>query len=111
MPAGMHAAGHVRGVGFARSLRDGQGIHVGAQANHAAGTAIAPLDDPDNARAADARSDFVDTEGAQQVGDAARRALHVIKQLGVAVEIVPPLGDLALKLGDAIDDGHGALGW
>jgi hypothetical protein len=32
-------------------------------------------------------------------------------QLGVPVEILPPPGDLALELCDAIDDRHGTLGW
>ncbi len=47
----------------------------------------------------------------KQLGDAAGGAVDVVEQLGIAMKILPPLGDLALELGDAIDDGHGTLGW
>jgi hypothetical protein len=32
--------------------------------------------------------------------------VHVIKQFGVGVQIVPPSPDLAMQIGDAIDDRH-----
>ena len=42
----------------------------------------------------------------KQFGDPPCGALHVVLELGIAVEILPPFSDLALELGDAIDDGH-----
>jgi hypothetical protein len=32
-------------------------------------------------------------------------------QLRMAMEILPPLSDFTLELGDTIDDRHGTLGW
>ncbi len=42
MAAGMHLAGILRGVGFAGDFADGQRVHVGAQADHAAVAQPAP---------------------------------------------------------------------
>jgi hypothetical protein len=37
--------------------------------------------------------------------------VNVVLELWIAMKILPPLGDLALEFGDAIDDRHGTLGW
>ncbi len=55
VPAGMHHAVVLGGVGQAGFLHDRQGVHVGAQHDRvAAGTALA-VQDPEHAGAADAR--------------------------------------------------------
>ncbi len=51
---------------------------------------------------------IVAAEFPQLVGDEARGAVHVVLQLGMRVEIVPPRGDLVGEAGDAVDDGHGS---
>jgi hypothetical protein len=35
--------------------------------------------------------------------------VHVVHQLRVLVDIPPPGGDIGLKVGDAVDDGHDKL--
>ncbi len=83
MAAGMHHAGIARGIVHARLFGDRQGVHVGAQPDHAA-AAIAPAPDhADDAGAPDALDDLVHAEAAQQVRDLSGGAMHLVKQLGV----------------------------
>ena len=67
---------------------------------------VLPLDQADDAGAADALDDLVDAEGAQQLGDALGGAVDVVAQLGVFVEVAAPGGDLGVKVGNSVDDRH-----
>ena len=50
--------------------------------------------------------DVVAAEALELFGDRSRRAMHVVEQLRVGVEVVPPSGDLGVQVGDAVDDWH-----
>ena len=39
-------------------------------------------------------------------GHDARRAMHVVVELGMGVQVPPPGGDLVGECGDAVEDGH-----
>ena len=106
MAAGVHLARHGRLVRQAGRLLDRQRVHVGAQADDLAGAALAAADDADHAGAADARHHLVAAEALQLVGDAAGGAVDVVEQFGMGMQIVPPCGDLAVQVGDAVDDRH-----
>ena len=54
----------------------------------------AAADHADDAGAADAGRDLVAAEGAQQVGHQRAGAVGVEEQLGMGVDVAPPLGDL-----------------
>ena len=111
MAAGMHLSGHRRLVRQTGRLLDRQRVHVGAHADGlaAAGRLLA-LDDADNAGAPDPRHHLVAAEGFQLFGDARGRPVHVILQLRMHMQVAPPLGDLGVELGDAIDDRHDGQG-
>jgi hypothetical protein len=95
----------VAGVGFSGALVDRQRVHVGAEADDTIALCLA-LDQADDAGAADAFDDLIDTEGAQQLGDALGGAVDVVAQLGVFVEIAAPGGDLGVKVGNTVDHRH-----
>ena len=95
--AGVHLARHRRFVGQIGRLLDRQRVHVGAQADHLARLALAAVDHPDHAGSAEARHHLVAAEAFKFLGDGRRRALHVIEQFRVGVQIVPPFGDFALR--------------
>ena len=105
--AGVHLAGHRRLIWEIVRLLDRQRIHVGAQSDDSA--AIVPLaaaDHPDHAGAADAGHHLVAAEALELLGHGSRGAMHVVQQLRMGVDVVPPGGDLAMQVGDAVDDRH-----
>jgi hypothetical protein len=106
MAAGVHLAGHRRLVRQAGFLLDRQRVHVGAQADHLVGLALAAVDDADHAGAPQARHHLVATEGLELLGHGSSRPLHVVKQFGMGMDIAPPGGDLVVQVGDAVDDRH-----
>jgi hypothetical protein len=89
-------------VGF---LMDRQGIHVGAQPDDARRRMLA-LDDTDNAGAAHAGHDFIDTKGLELFGHDGRRAVHVKEQFGMLVKIPAPCGNFGGQGLDAVKIGH-----
>src|SRR5690606_3029938 len=107
--AGMHAAGNGGDPGLAALLGDRQGIHVGAQADTGT-SAAAALHDADDAGAPDSLDHLVAAEVAQPACDLRGRPVDVVEKLGVAVEIAPPVGDLVVLFGEAVDDRHAASG-
>src|SRR3954471_4840868 len=105
--AGMHLAGHRRSIWEIVRLLDRQCIHVGAQSDDPA--AIVPLaaaDHPHHAGTPDAGHHLVAAEALELLGDRSRGAMYVIKQFGMGVDVVPPSGDLAMQVGNAVDDRH-----
>ena len=107
MAAGMHAPVDRRGPGLAGGLAERQGVHVGAEPDHLAACRFPPADDADHAGPADAGRYLVDAEGAELLGDGRRRAVDLVEDLGVAMEVAPPGDDIIVELGKAIDDRHG----
>src|SRR5205807_8666681 len=108
-----HLAGNGRLVGQAGFFFDRQRVHVGAQpddpvADLVAGfvTGLAPANDPDHAGTPNAGNDFIATEALELVGDRAGRAVHVVAQFRMGVEIPPPFLDLVVQVGDAVDNWH-----
>ena len=95
--AGVHLARHRRFVRQVVRLLDRQRVHVGAQADDLVGLALAAVDDADHAGAAEPRHHLVAAEGLELVGHARRRALHVVEQFRMGMQIVPPFGDLGLQ--------------
>ena len=53
-------------------------------------------------------NDFVDAEFAEPGGHDPRRAVDVVLQFRVGVQVPAPFGDLVMQVGDAVDDGHGS---
>ena len=106
MAAGVHLAGHGGLVRQPGRLLDRQRVHVGAHADHLAARLVA-ADDADDAGAADARHDLVAAERLELLGDARRRAVDVVLQLRMGMDVVAPFGDFAVQVGDTVDDGHG----
>ena len=100
--AGVHLARRLGGVRQAGDLLDRQGVHVGADADHAPASRRAALDDGDDAGAADALHHLVAAELPALLGDDARGAVHVVEQLRVLVEVAAPDADLVGHLGHAV---------
>ncbi len=111
MAAGVHFAGARRFVRQPGFLLDRQRVHVGAQADHFVGLALAAVDDADHPGAAEAGHHLVAAEGFELLGDGRRRALHVIEQLRMGMQIVPPGGDFGREVGDSVDDRHNWAPW
>ena len=105
MAAGVHLARHRRFVGEIGRLLDRQRIHIRAQPDHLAASFTA-ADDADDAGSPNAGDDFIAAEGFQLVGDGRRRAMHVVLEFRMGVDVPPPSGDLGMQIGDAIDDRH-----
>src|SRR5215469_1911702 len=105
--AGVHLARHRRFVRDIAGLLDRQGIHVGTQSDDpATSSALAAADHAHHARAPDPGHHLVAAEALELVGNAGRRALHVVKEFGMGVDVAPPSGDLAMHGGNAVDDRH-----
>ena len=110
MAAGVHLARHRGLVRQPGLFLERQRVHVGAQPDHLAtgrGAGFAAADHADDAGPADAGDDVVAAETLELVGHRCRGAVHVVAQFRMGVDIPPPGGDLAVQVGDAIDDRHG----
>ena len=102
--AGVHFSWGLRLVGDVARLLDEERVHVGAQP-HRRPVARAKRADDAGPRQAPVHGD---AEFIQQPGDDAGRALLFEGCLGVGVQVPPPGGHVAVKSGDALDDGHGS---
>src|ERR1041385_1708343 len=85
MSTGMFDTRHKRFVRHVNRLVDRQGIHVGAQRDYSAG--LPTLEQRYNAMLRNIGSDLIESERSQSVGNHTRRALLVIRKLGVHVKI------------------------
>ena len=110
MAAGMHLAGRLRGPGLAALLVDRQRVHVGAQADDApASRSPAPFSTPTTPVRPMPSTTSSQPKRAQLRRHVGRRAVHVVEQLRMAVEVAPPGGDLVVQVGEAVDDRHRVL--
>ncbi len=103
--AGVHLPRRGGGIFGAARLQDRQGVHVGAQENalvRALRRALRAVQGAEDAGPAHALDDLVEAEGPQALGDDPRRARQIVGQLGVAVEIAPPFGELRDHGGDRV---------
>ncbi len=106
MAARMHDAGIHRGVFLSGGLGDRQGVHIGAKPDHFAAGGPAPANHADDAGAADAGRNLVNAELLETVGNLRRCPMHVVLQLGMAVQIAAPGSDVVLKIGEAVNNRH-----
>ena len=105
--AGMHLARHGGTVGNVVRLLDRQRVHVGAQPDHPSDARpSAAADHADHAGAADPGHHLVAAEALELVGHHRRGAVHVVEKLRMGVDVAPPGGDLAVEVGNAVDDRH-----
>jgi hypothetical protein len=104
MPAGMHLAGHFRGMLRPRDLVHGQRVHIRPQSDHR--PRAAALDHGDDTALGPARADLLDAELFQPLHDESRRLVAVAPQLGVHVDVPPPGLHLLGKARDTIDNRH-----
>ena len=110
MAAGVHLARGLGGIRQIGRLLDRQRIHVGAQPDHldvALAGGLRALDDADDAGPAEAGRDLVAAEFPQPVRHECRSAVDVVQQFGMLMDIAAPGLNIGLKIGDAVDDGHG----
>ena len=110
MAAGVHLARGPGGVGKTGVFLDRQRVHVGAKTDHlqaAIAGRLAALDDADHAGAAESGDDFVAAEFPQPLRHERRRAMHVVHQFRMLMDIPAPGLDIGLQISDAVDDGHG----
>ena len=87
--AGVHLARHGRFIGKAGFLLERQRVHVRAQANHL-GPCLAAANDADHARSPDARNDLIAAKTLKLVGNRGRRAMHVVEEFRMRVQVPPP---------------------
>ena len=59
-----------------------------------------------NAGAANAGYDLVTAERLELFGDTRRRAVDVVHEFRMRMQVLPPFGNFTLKVGDAVDDRH-----
>ena len=78
----------------ARDLVHGQRVHVGAEPEHPARLALAAVDNADDTGLANAGHHLVAPEDLEHLRDDTGRAMDVIFQFGVLMQIPPPEGDL-----------------
>ena len=111
MAAGVHLSRNGRLVRQVARLLDRKRIHVGAQADGLAGPALLAADNADHAGAPETGHDLVAAERLEFLCNGPRRAVHVVLQLGVHVQVAPPLGNVGMKVGDAVHDRHDLAPW
>ena len=111
MAAGMHLAGHRRGMGGAGFLLDGQRIHVRAQPDPARTLALPP-DHCHHTRFGNALVNFVNAKGFELLDNKARRLFAIEGKLGMGMQMASPPFHVGGKIGNTVHDGHaGSLRW
>ena len=81
-------------------LGQGQGVHVGAQADHPATALALALDQRHDAGLADAGVDLIDAAKLERLLHALRRVNLFKAEFGMGVQIAPQGRDLGVKRGD-----------
>jgi hypothetical protein len=108
--AGVHDALGLRGIGNTGNLVERQRVHVGAQAKRlhllAVPGRLAALDQTDHAGPPHAGDDLVTAELLQLLRNQGGGPMHLVEQFRMRMQVPPPGGDIGMKVGDAIDDGH-----
>ena len=100
--------GVLRLVGDVRRLLDRQGVHVGAQPDRPCRSRrCRPLITPTTPVRPSPVTTSSHPKASELVRDDAGRAMHLVEELRVLVEVAAPGGDLVGEIGDAVDDGHG----
>ena len=110
MSTGVHLPRHGGAIGNAGFFLDGQRVHVRAQTNRfqvAAVHGLASLDNPDHAGAPKPRHDFIAAKLAQPICDEGCRAMHIVHQFRMRMQIAAPAHDFRLQIGNAVENGHG----
>ena len=103
--AGVHRAGAPGAVVLRSLFVDAQGVHVGAERDGP--IAAAAFERADDAGAAHALGDVVEAELPQLGSDEGACALLLESELGMRVQVTPPIGHLPLE--GAEIHGHGVL--
>ena len=88
--AGVHFARILGAIGEVGRLLDRQRVHVRAQPDRARARALGAADDADDAGSADRRLDLVAAESSEAVGDISSRALDVVQELRVLMDVATP---------------------
>ena len=92
MTAGMHFTGRFGRIGLVGGFMDGQGIHIGPHADDLV-AGLAATDDAHDTRAANSRDHLVTAETFQLLCHNPRRAMHIVIQFGMGMEIAPPFSN------------------
>ena len=103
--AGVHLSRRDGGMFGACRLQDRERVHVGAQENpllRPLSRTLCAMQEAEDAGAADPLDYLVKAERAQALGDDAGGAGQLVGQLGVAMEIAPPLGQFRNHGGDGV---------
>src|ERR1700756_2005875 len=64
------------------------------------------MDHAHHTGATDPGHNLVAPEAFKLVGHGGRGPVHVVKELGRGMEVLPPSFDIGMQVGDAVDDGH-----
>jgi len=100
--AGMHAALVLRAMRDVGRLVHRQAVHVGTQRNGAAARAAPAVDHADQAGLGEAAMHF-DAAGGEALGDQARGARFLERELRMRVDIAPQLTELGVIAANALD--------
>lgn len=100
MAAGVHRAGSGGGVRKPGSFEDGEGVHIGAEADDFTAGVLAAFNHPDHAGATDAGFDQIAAELFELLRDQRRSAMGVEKDFRILVDVLPPRRDLRLEFSD-----------
>jgi hypothetical protein len=65
------------------------------------------MNDANNARLSDPSHYLVASKGLELFGNDAGRAIDIVAELGILVQIPPPPRDFADQIGGSVDDWHG----
>ena len=109
MAAGVHGVCGLGGILQTGFFVDRQRVHIGAQPDDLASRVGFALDHAYNAGAANARDHFVAAEFLELFLDQRAGAVGLKQDFRVFVQIASPRGDLCLKFGKTVFDGHGSF--
>jgi hypothetical protein len=109
MAASVHLAGGFGCIGQSGRLFDRKRVHVGPKPDRpdiSLADRLASLDNANDAGTAKAGRHFIATELPKTLGHKCRRAVLVVSEFGVLMDIAAPRLDIGLQVGHAVDNGH-----